>query len=164
MLKYESILFIFADPASVVWSCVDERTTGNWHVQITLPYAERYLMMPWASTNINAVTLPRVINFKFPLQARHKYHITPFEELGFSLLTQMKNNYATNSHYLTYTFLFKRLGKRTFWVHHESRKFGLTEKLAFGSSRVFKNTLLRPKSDAEITYLVSPHVRIFHLI
>ena len=57
-----------------------------------------------------SLSLPRVINFEFPLQRHQKYHITQYGELGFSLLTQTKYDYAINSYYLTYTFLFKRLG------------------------------------------------------
>ena len=56
---------------------------------------------------------PRVINVKFPLQPRQKYYITQYEELGFSSLAQMKDDYTANSHYLTYKFLFKRLGECT---------------------------------------------------
>ena len=55
--------------------------------------------------------LPRVINFKFPLQPRQEYYITQYEGLGFSSLTQMKDDYTTNSHYLIYTFLFKLVGR-----------------------------------------------------
>ena len=48
----------------------------------------------------------------FPcMQSHKKYNITHYEELGFSWLTQMKDNYTTNSHNLTNTFLFKRLGE-----------------------------------------------------
>ena len=47
------------------------------------------------------VTSLRVINFKFPLQPHKKYHITQYEELGFSSLTQMKYDYTTNSHIYT---------------------------------------------------------------
>ena len=45
-----------------------------------------------------------------------QYHVTYYEELGHSWLTQMKDYYATNSQYLTDTFLFKRLGEYTFWT------------------------------------------------
>ena len=37
------------------------------------------------------LSLPRVTNFKFPLQRNQEYYITKYEELGFSLLTQMVN-------------------------------------------------------------------------
>ena len=45
--------------------------------------------------------LPRVINFKFLLQPHQKYNIAQYEELGFSQLTQMKDDYTTNSRYIT---------------------------------------------------------------
>ena len=53
----------------------------------------------------------RVINFKFLPQPHQKYYITQYGELGISYLTQMKDDYTTNSHYLTYTYLFRRLGE-----------------------------------------------------
>ena len=53
---------------------------------------------------------PRVINFKFLLQPHQKYCITQYEELGFSSLSQMKDDCTTNSHYLTYTFFFRKVG------------------------------------------------------
>ena len=58
-----------------------------------------------------ALSLPRVINFKFLLQFNQKYYITQCEELGFSLLTQMKDYYTVkfSPHHL-------RLGKITFWA------------------------------------------------
>ena len=57
----------------------------------------------------------RVINFKCLLQPHMLYYITQYKELGFSQLTQMKNDYTTNSHYTSLThFLFKRLGECTF--------------------------------------------------
>ena len=46
---------------------------------------------------INPFT-PRVINFKLPLQPHQKYNIPQYGELGFSYLTQMKDEYTTNSH------------------------------------------------------------------
>ena len=42
--------------------------------------------------------------------------MTPYEELGFSYLTQMKDDYTTNSHYLTYTFLFRKVGRMYFLI------------------------------------------------
>ena len=48
------------------------------------------------------LSLPRVINFKFPLQPHHKYYTAQYEEIGFSYLTEMKDD--TISHYLTYDF------------------------------------------------------------
>ena len=62
------------------------------------------------------LSLPRVTNFKFLLQPHQKYNIAQYEELGFSSLTQMKDDSTTNSHYITYTFLFERLGEfMYFW-------------------------------------------------
>ena len=48
------------------------------------------------------------------------------KELGFSSLTRMKDDCTTNSHYLTYKFIFKRLGQCTFrpW-----EKTGLVKKI-----------------------------------
>ena len=40
-----------------------------------------------------------------------KYYITQYGELSFSQLIQMKDDYTTNSHYLTYTFLFRKVGR-----------------------------------------------------
>ena len=38
------------------------------------------------------------------------------ENLGDSLyLTQMEDDYTTNTHYLTYTFLLKKVGRMYFW-------------------------------------------------
>ena len=51
---------------------------------------------------------PRVMNLKFPLQPHQKYYITQYGELGFSSLTQMKDDYTTN---LTYTYLFEKVGR-----------------------------------------------------
>ena len=53
------------------------------------------------------LSLPRVINVKFPLQPHQKYYITQYEELGFSYLTQMENDYTTKfslPHLYTYTY------------------------------------------------------------
>ena len=38
------------------------------------------------------LSLPRVINLKFPLQPHQKYYITQYEEFGFSLLTKMNDD------------------------------------------------------------------------
>ena len=66
-----------------------------------------------------------VINVKFPLQPHQKYYITQSKEFGFSSLTQMKDDYTTNSHYLTYTFLFRKV-ERTYsfnlWVKGLDKK------------------------------------------
>ena len=66
---------------------------------------------------------PRVINFKCPLQPHQEYNTTQYEELGFSSLTQMKDDYTTNSRNITYTFLFKRLGEYTFWTWEWKRLY-----------------------------------------
>ena len=53
------------------------------------------------------LSLPRVINSKFPLQPHQKYYITQYEELGFSYLTQMEDDYTTKfslPHLYTYTY------------------------------------------------------------
>ena len=47
---------------------------------------------------------PRLVNYKLPLQPHQTYYTTQYEELGFSQLTQMKDDYTTNSHCLAYTF------------------------------------------------------------
>ena len=60
------------------------------------------------------LSLSRVINFKFPLQPHQKDYITQYEELGFSQLNQMKDDYTINSYYFSCTFLLKRLGECTF--------------------------------------------------
>ena len=64
---------------------------------------------------LSSFTSARVINFKFSLQPNQKYYIAQCEELGFSELTQMKDNYTTNSHSLTCTVLFDMLGECTFF-------------------------------------------------
>ena len=40
------------------------------------------------------LSFPRVINVKFPLQPHQKFNITKYGELGFSSLTQMKDDYT----------------------------------------------------------------------
>ena len=62
-------------------------------------------------TSVLTLSLPRVINFKFLCSPTR--NITS-QKPGFSQLTQMKDDYTTKSHYLTYVFLFKRLGECTF--------------------------------------------------
>ena len=44
--------------------------------------------------SISIRSLTRVINFKLPLQLHQKYYTTQYEELGFSSLTQMKDDYT----------------------------------------------------------------------
>ena len=41
-------------------------------------------------------------------------HHTVYKELGFSWRTQMEDDYTTNSHYITYTFLFRKVGRMYF--------------------------------------------------
>ena len=60
------------------------------------------------------LSLPRVINFKFLLQPHQEYYITKYGELDFSKVIQMKDDYTTNSHYLTHTFLFRKIGRMYF--------------------------------------------------
>ena len=52
-----------------------------------------------------------MINLKFPLQPHQKYYNTQYEELGFSSLTQMNDDYTTNSRYITYTFSLSEVGR-----------------------------------------------------
>ena len=52
-------------------------------------------------------------NFSYSLT--EKYCITQYEELGFSWLTHLKDDYAINSHYLNYTVLCRK-GECTFWA------------------------------------------------
>ena len=53
------------------------------------------------------------LNNKFLLRPHHKYNITKDEKFGFSSLTQMKDDYTTNSLRHLYIFL-KMLGECTF--------------------------------------------------
>ena len=58
------------------------------------------------------LSLPKVINVKFLLQSQQKHYITQYEELDFLSLSQMKDDYTTNSHYpLTYTFISWKVGR-----------------------------------------------------
>ena len=63
------------------------------------------------------LSLPRVINFKFPLQPQAR-NITSqsMENLAFYSLLRRKMILSTKSHYLTYTILFNKLGGCTFWT------------------------------------------------
>ena len=40
--------------------------------------------------------------------------MTQYEEIGFSQLSQMKDDYTTNSQYITYTFSFRKVGRMYF--------------------------------------------------
>ena len=52
----------------------------------------------------------------FPFRLTRNITSHSMKNLAFYSLLQMKDDYTTNSHYLTYTFLFKRLGGSTFWT------------------------------------------------
>ena len=55
---------------------------------------------------ILAFTLhPERDQFQNPLPPHQKYYITQYEEPGFSRLTQMKDDYTTNSHDLNFSFI-----------------------------------------------------------
>ena len=54
-----------------------------------------------------SLSLPRVINFEFPLQPHQKYYITQYGELGFSRLTQMEWVYYQFSLHFSYISLYK---------------------------------------------------------
>ena len=62
------------------------------------------------AARVLTLSLPRAINVKFPLQPHQKYYITQHGELGFSSLTQMKDDNTTNSHYLTCTVSLWKVG------------------------------------------------------
>ena len=70
-----------------------------------------------------ALSLPRVINTKFPLQPHQLYNITQYGDcLAIHSLLRWK---MTNSHYLTYTLLLRVMGECTFWAW-ECSKFRQT--------------------------------------
>ena len=57
------------------------------HASIYFPKDERERMQIWLPSLSHTglgLSLPVVINFKFPLQPHQKYYITQYEELGFS--------------------------------------------------------------------------------
>ena len=56
------------------------------------------------------------IKFKFLLKPCSHRITHSTKNLAFHSLLRWKDYYTTNSHYLTYTFLFKRLGECTFWT------------------------------------------------
>ena len=61
----------------------------------------------WTScTQVNMESPVRVINLAFPLQPHHEYYITKYEEHGFLWLTQMKDDYISNSHYVAQIHFF----------------------------------------------------------
>ena len=102
----------------------------------------------------NPLNTKRVINFKFLLQLHQKYYITQYEELGFSYLTQMNDYYTDNSHYRTYTFLFKRLGECTIltweWKgnEHKDELWKLLEFAILCSNRWLKTIVTARKKGA----------------
>ena len=55
-----------------------------------------------------------LMNFRFPLQCHQKY-FHHSEDLAFHGL-HITDDYTTNSHYITYSFLYKRLGECTSWT------------------------------------------------
>ena len=76
------------------------------------------LILPSVSVKVDKVIVQETTNeqclcfspnsdqFQISLSASQGY-VTQYEELGFSSLTQTNDDYATNSHYLTYTFRLK---------------------------------------------------------
>ena len=66
-------------------------------------------------TRISMVTFLTICTadqFQFSMQPHQKYYITQYEQLGFSYLTQMKDEYTTNSQYLNLCIPFN-LGECT---------------------------------------------------
>ena len=55
---------------------------------------ERFSSFDLYTLSPSTLSLPRVINFKFPLQPRQEHCITQYGELGFSSLTQIKDDYT----------------------------------------------------------------------
>ena len=58
-----------------------------WYVTVPFRYfwcGRTHARPTESKTLMITLSLPRVINFKLPLQPRQKYNITQFEELGFS--------------------------------------------------------------------------------
>ena len=68
---------------------------------------------------------PQSDQFQISPAASPEYNFTQYGELGSSSLTQLKDDYTTDSHYLIiYTFLVKSLGECTFWTWEWKRSFG----------------------------------------
>ena len=91
----------------------DRNSSGVRHAQLTF-----WTWWTFDSTFIVEYTglefypfTPKSDQFEIPMQPHQKYHITQYEELGFS---QMKHDYTTNSHNLTYTYLLKGDGRMYF--------------------------------------------------
>ena len=105
-----------SDECMLIWSReMHNILTFSWEAiavasSVDLALERVIVVLRW----LLALSLPRLTNFKFPLQPR-QYITQPYEEHGFSEVTQMKDNlYYQFSPYLTYTFLLKRLGECTF--------------------------------------------------
>ena len=62
---------------------------------------------------INPFT-PKSDQCPISLQPHQKYYITQYGELGFPQLTQMKDDFTTNSHSLAHAFLFRKVGRMYF--------------------------------------------------
>ena len=84
-----------------------------WKVEFfTRPHRTRCFparpVSEWSNTvsrhTVNISLLPKVINMKFPLQLHQKYYIPAWRTW---LHVDERRLYATNYHYVTYTFLFK---------------------------------------------------------
>ena len=80
----------------VTFSLFNYNFPKSWHQN----YSKSFHSQEWS-----------ISNFSCSLTRNIALHSTK----SFSYLTQMEDDCATNSHYLTYTFLFKRLGEGTFW-------------------------------------------------
>ena len=55
--------------------------------------------------------IPKSDQYQISPQPHLEYNITQYEELDFSQLTQMKDDYTTNSHYLIYISLLRKDGR-----------------------------------------------------
>ena len=107
MRSYESQLCISCQCGSVLRYIHNTLHYSSVLTAKAIPFEMLYPLPnhhPNSAHSTLTLSLPRVINFKFLLQPHHKCYTTQYEELGFSSLTQMKDDYTINSHYLTYTF------------------------------------------------------------
>ena len=92
----------------------------QWLVHLSLPSYSPSRGCSLSSTYVVSdcrkliLSLLRVINVKFPLRPNQKYYITQYGELDFLSFTQMKDDYAINSRYLTYTFSLWKVGRMYF--------------------------------------------------
>ena len=88
------------------------RTTSFIHFLFKAGW--EYVLFDLRSESVNPFT-PKSDQFQVsPAELHQKHYITQYEDLGFSWLTQMKDDCTANSHYHAYTFIFKRLGEYTF--------------------------------------------------